>query len=294
MKEEFKEHLNELGYREAVPKPTQAQLNQHYREKYYQNPQGSYAADYTPDEIRYFRNIATVAQATMSPWGIDRSLLDLGCGEGFFAKRFLDSGYSVTCCDYSEFGVAKHNEQLLPFFNGGDIYESIDSYLAQEKTFGCVNLQNVLEHVLDPIALLVKLKKLLRPGHSVLRVKVPNDYSEFQLALLEKGLTTATWFAPPEHLSYFDTASLGRVLQHCGYEIRSMQADFPIELFLVNPHSNYAKDRKLGKGAHMTRIFCENFLIGKDTDAYLRYSEAAAELGFGRDLTVYASVSNDR
>jgi hypothetical protein len=71
--------------------------------------------------------------------------------------------------------------------------------------------------------------------------------------------------------------------------VLSLQADFPIELFLANPHSNYWRDRSLGKAAHLTRVFCENYLIAEDIDAYIQYSEAAGKLGFGRELIVYAA-----
>lgn len=177
---------------------------------------------------------------------------------------------------------------MLPFFSAGDVYDAVKTYKSLEKTFGLINLQNVLEHVIDPVALLSDIKSLLRGKKSALRVRVPNDYSNFQLALVEKGLTENTWFSPPEHLSYFSADGLSRLLEHCGYRVISTQADFPIELFLANPHSNYWKDRSLGKGAHLTRIFCENHLINKNVDAYIKYSEAAANLDFGRTLITYA------
>jgi hypothetical protein len=124
------------------------------------------------------------------------------------------------------------------------------------------------------------------------RIRVPNDYSEFQAELVRKGYTTKTWFSPPEHLSYFNRTALLEVLRVCGYSVLSLQADFPIEMFLANPHSNYWKDRTLGKGAHLARVFVENFLISTDIDAYIRYAEAAGELGFGRELIVYGCPSN--
>ena len=66
-----------------------------------------------------------------------------------------------------------------------------------------------------------------------------------------------------------------------------MQAGFPIESFIANPHANYAKDRSLGKGAHFARVFCENYQIERDIDAYVALCEAAARLDYGRNLTVY-------
>ncbi|HLZ64705.1 MAG TPA: class I SAM-dependent methyltransferase [Aliidongia sp.] len=288
MSSQYAEKLNSLGFYEASPKPTAEELSEHYRNKYYQQPQGTFAPAYTEEELAYFHNVAKVAAETSTALRVERTLLDLGCGEGYFAKAFKTFGWDVSCCDYSEYGIKKHNEDLLPFFSAGDIYESIARYKEQHKRFGLINLQNVLEHVMDPVEILTEIKHILGDGSS-LRIRVPNDYSDFQLELVKRGCTKNTWFAPPEHLSYFNNDGLTNLLTHCGYKIRSLQADFPIELFLANPHSNYWQDRALGKGAHLTRVFCENFLIGKDINAYIEYSEAAAKLGFGRELIAYAS-----
>jgi SAM-dependent methyltransferase len=287
MTKAYTEKRNGLGYWEALPKPSEDELSQHYKNRYFQNPKGSYADEYPSEELRYFHNVAKVSVKTSTTLGLDKSLLDLGCGEGFFSKSFQSFGWNVSCCDLSEFALTKHNNDLLPFFLVGDFYSSIEKFKLESKIFGLVNLQNVLEHVIDPVHLLEEIKPLLGRS-SAIRIRVPNDYSDFQLALVEKGLTRNTWFAPPEHLNYFNNEGLINILKLCGYKILSLQADFPIELFLANPHSNYWKDRALGKGAHLTRVFCENFLIEKNVQAYIEYSEAAAKLGFGRELIAYA------
>jgi len=177
---------------------------------------------------------------------------------------------------------------MLPYFSAGDIFEQVKDGIRNEKKFGLINLQNVLEHVIDPIELLVDLKMMLSKNAAI-RIRVPNDYSEFQMALLNSNKTTNTWFAPPEHLSYFNKTGLKNILHHCGYQILSLQADFPIELFLANDHSNYSKNRSLGKQAHLSRIFCENHLIESNINDYLEYSQAAGKLGFGRGLIAYAT-----
>ena len=289
MKKIYSELCNRLGYYEVIPKPTPEELNHHYTEKYYQNAQGSYAIEYTPEELTYYKNIARVALNTARRLTKEESLYDLGCGEGFFSKAFNDFGWKVSCCDFSEFGIAKHNEDLLPFFSSGDIFELTKAQIAKKRTYGLINLQNVLEHVIDPVALLVEVKPLLG-SKSIIRIKVPNDYSDFQKALIERRNTTKTWFSPPEHLSYFNKKGLENILQHCGYQVLSLQATFPIEVFLANNHSNYWKDRSLGKQAHLARIFCENHLIEANIEDYIDYSQAAARLGFGRELIAYAKL----
>jgi SAM-dependent methyltransferase len=289
MTKNYSESLNPLGYYEAIPKPTSKELEQHYGEKYYQNAQGSYSSQYLDEELKYFHNVARVALETAGIFNLDKSLYDLGCGEGFFTKSFYDFGWKVSCCDFSAFGISKHNEEMLPYFSSGDIFEQVKDKIRNKKKYGLINLQNILEHVIDPVDLLIELKAMLSEK-SAIRIRIPNDYSDFQKALFARNNTTNTWFSPPEHLSYFNKDGLTNILHHCGYKILSMQADFPIEIFLANNHSNYSKDRSLGKQAHLSRVFCENHLIETNITDYLEYSQAAGKLGFGRELITYAVV----
>ncbi len=283
----YKESTHPLGFIEALPKPTAAELADFYRERYFQQGESSYSATYSEAELANFENVARVAARTCERASRPvHTLLDLGCGEGYFSRAFRSFGWSVTCADYSDFGIKHHNAELLPSLITGDVLETVGRMSEDRRAFGLINLQNVLEHVMDPVSLLKGMRRLLTP-ESIVRVRVPNDYSDFQAELMRNGYTSNTWFAPPEHLSYFNRRALLEVLHACGYRVRSLQADFPIEVFLANPHSNYWRDRSLGKGAHLTRVFVENFLIGTDMDAYIRYAEAAGELGFGRELVAY-------
>ena len=87
---------------------------------------------------------------------------------------------------------------------------------------------------------------------------VPSDYSTLQTELLERDLTDATWYCPPQHLSYFSYDSLVALLEATGFEVEVRMADFPIEVFLFNEHSNYAKIRQRGRAAHDTRVAVDN------------------------------------
>jgi 2-polyprenyl-3-methyl-5-hydroxy-6-metoxy-1,4-benzoquinol methylase len=280
--------LNHLSFYEVHPKPTVEDLEKHYREKYYQDGHGLYQTEYSPDELRWFHNLAKVSLETTHQLGLDKCLLDLGCGEGYFTKAFQSFGWEVTCCDFSDFGIKRHNPDMMRYFTAGNFNQFINAKLAAKASFGLVNLQNVLEHVLNPVELLMDLKALVSAQGAV-RIKVPNDFSSFQEELVKSGLTTKTWFTPPEHLSYFNSTSLVNLLEYCGYRLLSLQTTFPIEIFLANEHSHYWLDRTRGKGAQRARIFCENHLIEKSIPDFIKYSEAAAKLSFGRELIAYAT-----
>jgi len=285
----YVEIVNSLGYIEASPKPSSEELTNFYRDRYFQNSKGSYSPSYSSDELELFANNALVAIQYLKNFPIKKDLLDLGCGEGFFSAALYKLGWEVNCCDFSSFGIKKNNPQLLDFLIKGDIYKSIENLSSEKRKFGLLNLQNVLEHVLDPMGLLNSLKFLMDKD-SILRIRVPNDYSSFQKLLLKRGLIENTWFTPPEHLSYFNITSLTSLVFSAGFQVHSVQADFPVEVFLAHDRLNYWKNPDLGKPAHMTRVICENYLIKKDIDKYIKYSTLAADLEFGRTLTIYLSL----
>lgn len=282
----FGKKKHSLGFIQAVPTPSVEELKQFYAEKYYQNATGSYEVSYESDELSWFKNKALVAETILRKHGEQSTLLDIGCGEGFLLSHFFSRNWHVLGWDFSKFGIEKFNPHLLPHFQQGDIYELIKNSKESGQRFSAINLSNVLEHVIDPIFLLQEVRGLLAPG-GLLRVTVPQDFSEFQQLMMEKKLTTETWFVPPDHLNYFNLTSFLEIIKYCDYECIEMLADFSIEQFIANSNSNYAKDKSVGKGAHQARITIENFLINADLDAYIGFASNAAKLGFGRNLTAY-------
>ncbi|MAD50506.1 MAG: hypothetical protein CMC95_04325 [Flavobacteriales bacterium] len=292
MKKKFSLNKNSLGYYEISPKPSAMELSQYYAQKYYQENSGSYQHNYPEEELRYFQLSAEIALATLRKYQTSATpnLLDLGCGEGFFANFFCRENWKTTLVDFSDDGLRRHNPSLIANFIQADLTTYIEKNQENIEAFGLINLDNVLEHVLDPVELLASLKSCMH-SNALLRIEVSNDFSSFQDLLLTLGCTEETWVRPPEHLSYFNTDSLKALVENQGFELVSLQADFPIEQFLVNEHSNYWKNRELGGGAHRTRIVVTNYLASKDLNRLIDYQEAAADLEFGRSLTAYVRVT---
>ena len=142
---------------------------------------------------------------------------------------------------------------------------------------------------MDPVDLLQKIQLLLKDS-SVLRVEVPNDYSLFQEMLLEQRMTENTWFGPPDHLHYFTFKSLKKFLTMLGFKIQFMMADFPVELYILNSFSNYAKNKKIGKNAHLARVKANNFIYDQGIEGYINYFSASAEVNLGRQVILYATI----
>jgi 2-polyprenyl-3-methyl-5-hydroxy-6-metoxy-1,4-benzoquinol methylase len=281
----------QYGYYQAVPTPSEDELADYYKKKYYQNERSTYSRTYMEEELIYFKNKieqkAFVINEILNETE-DRSILDIGCGEGFTLDFFKKVGWRVEGVDFSDFGIRENNPHLLENLRQGNIFEKVRDIIEEGLTFDVVWLDNVLEHVVDPEYLINQCYQLTKEG-GVLVIEVPNDYSDFQKELVKNQMVQHNyWEAFPDHLSYFSFDSLKKLCETNDWKTRKIISDFPIEWFLVNSHSNYVNNSDVGKGAHKSRVFLENYLHSSQNNNLqnlISLMENMALIGQGRQLT---------
>ncbi len=98
-------------------------------------------------------------------------LLDVGCGNGAFLARARAMGWAVLGCEPDPKAAATCHAQGLDVIQGDLFSRDLDGQL-----FDVVTISHVLEHVVDPKALLKRIYELLQPG-GVLWVALPNPGS---------------------------------------------------------------------------------------------------------------------
>lgn len=281
---------NPIGFMQLAEKPNAEQLAQYYADKYYQSEAGSYRHEYSQDELQYFevkwrQRYEIVKQLLKRDVG---KLLDVGCGEGHILKFFHEAGWTVEGIDYSSAGLESINPAYGKFLSTGDIYELLNNRSKEARHYDVIWLQNVLEHVLEPVELLKFLKGLLTDD-GVLVITVPNDESAYQKELYEKNyVTNEYWIAAPDHISYFNHESLKKIVEATGWQLQRLLADFPIDWYLANPRSNYVEDPSSGPCAHAARVELELLINNSnDYDKINRFYESMAHLGLGRQLVAF-------
>jgi 2-polyprenyl-3-methyl-5-hydroxy-6-metoxy-1,4-benzoquinol methylase len=281
---------HDFGFLQIVDLPSSEELKTYYAERYYQAQKGNYREAYSDQERAFLAlKIAQKASVATSLRGSNTpaSLLDVGCGEGFTLAWFHEQGWSVEGIDHSVDGLELMNPGLLSKVEAGDLFDLLDHRIAGEKRHDLVWLNNVLEHVVDPVGLLVSLRQLVTP-EGVLVVTVPNDGSVYQENLLEHGdIPDRFWIAIPDHLAYFNYASLAHTAEATGWICREIIADFPIDIFLLHPGSNYVRDRANGPDAHRARIRMELMLGEQPCDKVTEFYSAMARVGLGRNITAF-------
>jgi SAM-dependent methyltransferase len=96
-------------------------------------------------------------------------LLDVGCGGGFFLQQCRQRGFDVTGLEVSRQGA----ERARVDFGDRILNLALEDANLAENSFDVVSLNNVLEHFLDPVGALSKVRSLLVPG-GLVTVSVPN------------------------------------------------------------------------------------------------------------------------
>jgi 2-polyprenyl-3-methyl-5-hydroxy-6-metoxy-1,4-benzoquinol methylase len=278
------------GYKVFAQPPSQEFLNEYYSQKYYQDPQGTYQAEYTPQEqsqrklrIQLLEDFVNLNSINFPQ--VQKNFLDVGCGEGFVLSHFKSKGWEVTGLDFSTHGARMNNPDLEQFIIQGDVYVSIQNLKSLELKYHVIFLGNILEHVLDPVALIDSMYSLLE-DEGLLCITVPNDFSALQSYLIESGeVPNPYWLGFPDHLNYFDLQSLTNLLNASNLPVIDQFADFPIEWYLVNPQSNYASDNSKGKSAHNSRVILDRMINeAKNEEAKINFWRSLSALGFGRSI----------
>ena len=280
-----------FGFRRLDPEPEPDDLGDFYTSRYYDLLRHG---DRSPDLRRLMVGGETAAAErewlestlyadiaeTLNECAPGKRLLEVGCGMGQFLCWMQSQGYDAHGVEPSAQAVELALESGIDVVHG-DLAEWIRT--RGNEPFDCFVLINVLEHVPDPLDLLTLIRSLLTPG-GIICVRVPNDFSTLQQAA-HQGLGGKRWWvAAPDHINYFDFASLHAILRSAAFEPTDAQGDFPMEIFLLMG-LDYTSDPECGNRCHQWRISFEKSLPPTLRRAVYR---SLAGLGLGRNATVFA------
>lgn len=281
---------NEFGFYSVLNKPTEEEIEEYYSKKYYQEEKATYSHTYSEIELQFIYNKIEqrfqylIDNQLISP-NKTYSLLDVGCGEGFALKYFFNKKWDVTGLDFSDFGCETNNPDVKQFLITGNIYLNLQKITQSGQKYDIIWLDNVLEHVTDPLELLKDLKQISAPTTGILIIDVPNDFSKIQEKLIELNkVNQPFWVVLPDHLSYFNQEGLVNVCKTAGWDKKGLLADFPIDWFLLNDASNYINHKATGKQAHFSRMIVDNLMHDISIEKTNKLYEVLAEMGLGRSI----------
>lgn len=143
---------------------------------------------------------------TLSP----KHLLDIGCGRGDLLYIATHSGWEVSGIEISPLAVQQANQLLKEDrVQVGDL----ETLALAGNSYTLISSYHVIEHLLEPVSHLSKIRQLLQPG-GIVFIETPN------FASLGAKIRGKQWshIIPPEHINYFTPDSLRYTLNQAGFQ----------------------------------------------------------------------------
>ncbi len=184
------------------PPPNKSQLV-----KYYKN--FDYQTGFINENLIRRDSIKTLKN--LKKLGYDNgSLLDIGCGAGFFLDEARKFGWEVQGIDTSEITSSYGKNKLkLEIINSNFL-----DYKFPESKFRVITLLQVIEHLNDPTTMIKKIYKLLEPN-GILCIATPNIES-YLSRILKNNFN---YMIPPEHISFYSPQTLKTLLKNANFRI---------------------------------------------------------------------------
>ena len=166
-------------------------------------------------DLQDLENVHTLAVLAVPPGS---RVLDLGAADGAVACALRDRGCQVTTVERDAEGVAALIARGLP-----TIQADLDTLAADAvppAAFDVVLMLDVLEHLVDPGALLARTRAWLAPGGRAL-LSVPNvTHGAVRLSLMQGRFPrTDVGLLDRTHLHFFDQDSLQALVTGAGFGV---------------------------------------------------------------------------
>jgi 2-polyprenyl-3-methyl-5-hydroxy-6-metoxy-1,4-benzoquinol methylase len=183
---------------------------------------------YTANPDRYSSHERILAMLQELPAG--SSILDVGSASGYFGERLAGRGYHVVGVEQDEASAS-----IAAAFYDEFIVADIESGLPLSRKFDVILLADILEHLRQPLKVLVHLRDYLSSrGKFVISVpNVANIYVRLSLFFgrfdyTDRGILDET------HLRFFTLKSVCALMQRASLRVKQIVVT-PIPLPLVLP-----------------------------------------------------------
>lgn len=141
-------------------------------------------ADWFSNEEGFNSRLIYYVLKKIEPYLKGDSVLELGCADGKVSKVLPSYFDDITIVDGSEKYISIVRDKLN---NKGNFYVSLFEDFDIGKKFDVILSLHILEHVIDPISVLEKASKWLKPG-GIMIISVPNALSIHRNIGVKMGL----------------------------------------------------------------------------------------------------------
>lgn len=151
------------------------------------------------------------------------TLLDIGCGTGYFAGTMKKYGWKVNCIEPN-----KKAAQYAAATFGLEVFDPRKIKSLPDNSYDCITLWHVLEHFHNPVDYLNDIYRLLKPDGTCF-VALPNCSSA------DADHYKSSWAAwdVPRHLWHFNPDSFRRFAGSCGFHTAEVKR-LPLDVFYIS------------------------------------------------------------
>jgi 2-polyprenyl-3-methyl-5-hydroxy-6-metoxy-1,4-benzoquinol methylase len=209
------------GFVWVSPRLEDAELQALYdSERYWRSdsPRTVGYGDYRGDARLYLRTFRRRLDRALRGGPHGGRALDVGCGAGYCLEVLAERGFDAYGVEVSE-TIAREAKARV---GAGRVHAgTLETSPHSPESFDLVTMWDVVEHVVDPRALLERTRRLLRPD-GLLVLETQNVDSLFARLLGRR------WhhYKHDEHLSHFAPATLSRLLQETGLRVDTLTPRF--------------------------------------------------------------------
>jgi 2-polyprenyl-3-methyl-5-hydroxy-6-metoxy-1,4-benzoquinol methylase len=163
----------------------------------------------------------------------DKTILDLGCGNGILATILLDEGYNVYGVDASTSGIAIAREKYPGRFFVHDLLTELLPVEIEKIRFDLIISTEVIEHLYAPKAYMRLLRRILaqRPGEVIISTPYHGYWKNLALAVTNRmdAHFAALWEGG--HVKFWSRRTLTRLLNEFGFEVTQFRGSGRLPLF---------------------------------------------------------------
>jgi 2-polyprenyl-3-methyl-5-hydroxy-6-metoxy-1,4-benzoquinol methylase len=139
--------------------------------------------------------------------GSNRKMLDIGCATCGLMAEMVNCGWTAQGIELTP-EIIKFDKKM-----GFEVFQGpIEQVPYSDASFGLVTMTHVIEHLPNPKRTLQKVSRILMPKGKLF-IRTPNCDSFPRL------IAGKDWFSDPDHLFFFGTKTLTKLLTDCGFRI---------------------------------------------------------------------------
>ncbi|WP_315809181.1 class I SAM-dependent methyltransferase [Pseudomonas sp. C9-3] len=190
------------------PRATEREMLLLYqRDRYFAGGEDEGYSNYSNQEVPLRRTFRRLLECMDKGGRTGGRLLEIGCGYGYFLDEAKPYFARRVGTDYSSEAVA-NSRRFADFVIQGGADD-----VGDEEKFDCIVAIHVVEHVYDPRKFVQSLLEKLNSGGSL--ILAAPDFGSYWRKLMGNRWPS---FKFPEHVQYFSSETLSRLMGECGLE----------------------------------------------------------------------------